>query len=686
MTAAGADSAGELPAQVGGDPDVARAGRDELRPVGPRDRRDRPLQDRLRRPRGRVHRGVGPRPRPARAAGLRARPGRPRPGRAAASRAARRGLGVGVRGRRRGRRRVTETLRDRDPWPVEGPIRVEREPPPAWDERTVDAARRPRPPVAGVGGPPGGERLAAALLVEPGGPGVLALLRPWPQIGGGQRVRPARPGLDRLDRRRRRGPSRRGRGTCSRPGASTSSPPTPRSPATPATPTPSPGPASTRSRRSSRRATGCRCRSPAADEEAAFAGISKSTRQRIRQAESSGVVVVRHDARLARGGLGEGFSRAAGADPGRPGPLLRPAAGDRRAAPLLVRAARVVRRLVDGRPAGRSPRPTSRRRHRAATPWPGSSCTATAGGCRPSTAATTRRPDATIRARCTCSAGGRSSSRSARDATRWTLVASTWLGRDANRARATPTFGLYQHKKSFGAEWVELAGAHEKVIRRQPLPGRPGDVEAVAAARPAAGRRCDRRLRHLERGVTAVATIDALLAAAEPREPRPLGGARRAADVAAGGSSGRATAARRSGLRRSRMSRSGASPTTRAGCARGRCSSRSKASTSTATTCVARGGRRRRRGRPRRACRSRTAALPQLVVASTRAALAEAAAWWYGDPSPRARHRRHHRHGRQDDDVVPRRGGPRGRRSLDRAHRDRRDEGRRAARGRTPNT
>jgi len=28
-----------------------------------------------------------------------------------------------------------------------------------------------------------------------------------------------------------------------------------------------------------------------------------------------------------------------------------------------------------------------------------------------------------------------------------------------------PTYGLYQHKRSFGAEWIELAGAHEKVIR-----------------------------------------------------------------------------------------------------------------------------------------------------------------------------------------------------------------------------
>ena len=56
--------AGELPAQVGGDPLVARGGCHELRPVGPRDRRDRPFQDRVRWARGPVHRGVGPRPEP----------------------------------------------------------------------------------------------------------------------------------------------------------------------------------------------------------------------------------------------------------------------------------------------------------------------------------------------------------------------------------------------------------------------------------------------------------------------------------------------------------------------------------------------------------------------------------------------------------------------------------------------
>jgi lipid II:glycine glycyltransferase (peptidoglycan interpeptide bridge formation enzyme) len=35
------------------------------------------------------------------------------------------------------------------------------------------------------------------------------------------------------------------------------------------------------------------------------------------------------------------------------------------------------------------------------------------------------------------------------------------------------TYGLYQHKKSFGAEWVELTGAHERIIRpRRYLAGR----------------------------------------------------------------------------------------------------------------------------------------------------------------------------------------------------------------------
>jgi lipid II:glycine glycyltransferase (peptidoglycan interpeptide bridge formation enzyme) len=40
-------------------------------------------------------------------------------------------------------------------------------------------------------------------------------------------------------------------------------------------------------------------------------------------------------------------------------------------------------------------------------------------------------------------------------------------------------YGLYRHKRSFGAEWLELAGAHEQVIR--PTRYRVGRVAARAA-------------------------------------------------------------------------------------------------------------------------------------------------------------------------------------------------------------
>jgi lipid II:glycine glycyltransferase (peptidoglycan interpeptide bridge formation enzyme) len=44
-------------------------------------------------------------------------------------------------------------------------------------------------------------------------------------------------------------------------------------------------------------------------------------------------------------------------------------------------------------------------------------------------------------------------------------------GVDVAGARRPPRpdeqmYGLYQHKASFGARWVELSGAHERVFRR----------------------------------------------------------------------------------------------------------------------------------------------------------------------------------------------------------------------------
>ena len=50
-----------------------------------------------------------------------------------------------------------------------------------------------------------------------------------------------------------------------------------------------------------------------------------------------------------------------------------------------------------------------------------------------------------------------------------------------------PMFGLYQHKRSFGAEWLELVGAHERVIRpTRYLFGRIA-ARALGRSRPASG-------------------------------------------------------------------------------------------------------------------------------------------------------------------------------------------------------
>jgi len=50
-----------------------------------------------------------------------------------------------------------------------------------------------------------------------------------------------------------------------------------------------------------------------------------------------------------------------------------------------------------------------------------------------------------------------------------------------------PMFGLYQHKRSFGAEWLELVGAHERVLRpTRYLLGRVA-ARALGRSRPASG-------------------------------------------------------------------------------------------------------------------------------------------------------------------------------------------------------
>ena len=394
-----------------------------------------------------------------------------------------------------------------------------------------------------------------------------------------------------------------------------------------------------------------------------FEAISKSTRQRIRKARGTvEVVVVRHDAPRARR-----TGRARGSPtPAEPAEValdrfydLLLETGERRHFTFGPRDA--VRRLVARgarRPATSS---TSRRggtpRRRRSPVW---SCIATAAASRPSTPATIAMERAgRLPARCTSCAGGRSSSRSARGAARWTSVAWTSRASRGEPHEGDPLYGLYQHKQSFGGQWLELTGAHERVFDPTRLPARAPGRPRRTAGRP-----------------MTEPTIAELLAAAELAGPVELGGLidRLTAE-------GRLRGARRDGRaigaagladdpgprRHPRLAgRSGP----------GRCSWRSPGSTPTATTSWP---RRPRPAPPPRSStgRSPTSTCPQLVVDDTRLALATAAAWWYGDPSARAGGRRDHRHGRQDDDLVPRHGGPRGGRDPDRDDRHGRDPDRR---------
>ncbi len=205
------------------------------------------------------------------------------------------------------------------------------------------------------------------------------------------------------------------------------------------------------------------------DAAAIMDGVAKATRQRIRRAERDGVAVLRWDHaptpamldgaldgrdRAARGG-----ARAASTTCCAP-PATGAASGSgapdefvtwwvqraRRAGHLVYLEARegVGRRRRPRRPRPVPPRRAASRRRTPRT--------------APSAATTTR-------ARCTCCAGGRSSSRSRNDGPRW-----TWAGVDVAGARrepqpGEPTYGLYEHKRSFGATWVALGGAQERVAR-----------------------------------------------------------------------------------------------------------------------------------------------------------------------------------------------------------------------------
>ncbi len=204
---------------------------------------------------------------------------------------------------------------------------------------------------------------------------------------------------------------------------------------------------------------------PGADEGLVFDAIAKSTRQRIRGAERDGVVVVRHDRRQAGGVPGDG--------------LLTPAEPSEVA---LDRFYDLLTETGERRQFGFGSRDNF-------VPW---WTAALRAGHLVYLEARHAAPGGTVLAGLVLYRhGGRLSTVHSGDhaATRATHPGALHLlrwraiqlairegcaemdlgGVDVAGARREPTegepmYGLYQHKRSFGGRWVELTGAHERVM------------------------------------------------------------------------------------------------------------------------------------------------------------------------------------------------------------------------------
>jgi lipid II:glycine glycyltransferase (peptidoglycan interpeptide bridge formation enzyme) len=203
---------------------------------------------------------------------------------------------------------------------------------------------------------------------------------------------------------------------------------------------------------------------PGVDEDAALARVSKQTRQRIRKAEKDGVRIARYDAVVRHDHQGEGFSA-----PERDLDwalerfhVMLLATADRRAFEILPR-----RRFLDwahtSYKAGISI-------HLEATDPRG----------QPIAGLLIYRHGERLS---TFLSADLDSSREAFPGAfhllRWRAIqiairegraemdldGADLVGTRHEPGPDDPTYGLYQHKKSFGAEWLELTGAHEKVAR-----------------------------------------------------------------------------------------------------------------------------------------------------------------------------------------------------------------------------
>jgi lipid II:glycine glycyltransferase (peptidoglycan interpeptide bridge formation enzyme) len=198
-------------------------------------------------------------------------------------------------------------------------------------------------------------------------------------------------------------------------------------------------------------------------ESDVFEGIAKSTRQRIRKADADGILVVRHDGRVQPGGLGEGFT--APAEPTEvaldrfydllleTGERKHFSFGPRDAYLAWWRAAHRAGHLVllEARaPTGEPLAGLILYRHgeRLSTVHSGDHAIARE-----------EHPGALHLLRLRAIQLAIREGRAEMD-----LGGVDVAGSRREPREGEPMWGLYQHKRSFGAEWLELTGAHERVL------------------------------------------------------------------------------------------------------------------------------------------------------------------------------------------------------------------------------
>jgi lipid II:glycine glycyltransferase (peptidoglycan interpeptide bridge formation enzyme) len=212
---------------------------------------------------------------------------------------------------------------------------------------------------------------------------------------------------------------------------------------------------------------------PGGDEESVFKGIAKTTRQRIRGAEKDGTVVARHDAR-ASGPDGAGEGLVAPAEP--PATALDRfydlllATGERLDFTFGPRAEYVAWWLaalaaghllyLEARAAdGAELAGLLLYRHGARLTTVHSGDHAEARKVHPGALHLLRWRAIQLAIREGCA--------------EMDLGGVDVRGARSEPREGDPMYGLYQHKQSFGAHWLELTGAHERVIRpRRYLAGR----------------------------------------------------------------------------------------------------------------------------------------------------------------------------------------------------------------------